>query len=318
MRKKQVIKIILLVLVTRLGLLYLRQLRGISWETDIDGYAEYAQALFSGHLLDSSIRSYIFPGFPLIIGLLHYIIPNWTLASLLIVVLGDIVGYLAIASLFSYPLAVFLLFLPPALLFATSRIYSEGPTLAILFGSLWLWIHDRKTTSWILAGFGCLIRTISLTLMVTYLVLELKERNYKKLFYGLLFGLIPILGLLIYNTYFWGNPLHNLEVYRVGGNALVPIYTLFDDIARLIRDHGYRTLVSGLFYLVFTTMGLLLLWIKRKINRLFQICFMWAIFQYAFLLTIGPAPIMENYGRYAVFLYPLVFFAFKQFLPFSP
>lgn len=305
MNKATVLKIVLLIVATRLGYLFVRQFCCSPWSTDIDRYAEYAQALFSGTWLASNIRQYIFPGFPILIGVLHNLIPNWHFSALALVFLGNFVGYLAIASLFSPATAILSTVFPPILFRATSQIYSEGPTLAFLFGSLYLWQRGRANLAIFLSSLAILIRPISLTLPVSFLLYELINRRYRKFLLGSVVAAVPVILLLVFNQVFWGNWLQNLVPYRVGDSALIPFYTILDDYLRLFRDHGYRTLVSGSFYLGFATLGTILLFLKRDKSPLHQVSFLWAVSQYIFLLTIGPKPIMENYGRYAFLLYPL-------------
>ena len=312
MTKRKALKIILLVLVTRLGFLLLREFRGFSWLSDVDGYTTYAQALFSGSLLTGWVREHIFPGFSLIIGLIHLILPGWKIAGVASVLVGDLIAFLAIGSLFSLPVALLSLFFPPAFVWSTSQIYSEGVMLGLVFGSLWLWKRQKFMLSFLFSGISILVRPIGVTLLASYLVIAVLKNDFRRAIEILVSVLSTVLALLAYNLAFFGDPLFNLRVYSPGSSGLLPFFSVWENLLRLVRDGGYRTLLSGSFYVFLTTAGLVVLWLNRKRSEFHKLVFIFALFTWVFLFSVGPNAFFEDYGRYALFLYPLSFWGFWE------
>lgn len=311
-KAKVLVKFLLLVLVSRLGFLALREFRGFWWLSDVDRYTQYAQALFTGSIHTILVREYIFPGFPMIIAMVHGLIPDWGLASIFTVLAGDVIGFALIATVFSPAAAMLALFFPPAFVWATSKIYSEGAMLGLLYGSLLLWKNKHYRKAIFLSGLSILVRPIGVTLVFAYFISFLKDHPLRKAISLLWLGLTPIVFLVIYNFFIWGNPLYNLESYQIGGTGIVPLVSVWENFVRLVRDENFRTLFSGSFYILLTISGTVVLGFLRNKSRLHYLAFVWALVQLIFLFTIGPASFFEDYGRYASFIYPLVFWGYFQ------
>lgn len=310
--KRAFIKVFFLVIVTRLGFLLLRQMRGFWWFTDVDGYSRYAQALVSGLIQSQEVRQYIFPGYSLLIVAAESLVGNWELSALLVAITGSLGGLLAVGSIFTLPVATLSIFFPPVLLWATSRIYSEGPMMAILYGSIWFWTKGRSGWAFLLAGLSVLVRPIGVCLLVAYIIFYLRKRKFRSLSGWLVLGTIPIVFLFYYNYSLFGNIFHNFGVYQIGETGLVPFLSIYTNLIRLVNDNGWRTLASGSFYLAFTSVGVVLLARLRKLSDLHFLIFLWGILQWLFLVSIGPAAFFEDFGRYASFLYPIVLWSFIQ------
>lgn len=151
-----------------------------SWDVTLfRKIAEFGYDGYPVHYPDSEVAAF-FPGFPLVLRVVHGLVPDWTAAGLLASLLGGSVAVVALSRLAELDgvdgsrAALYLVLSPYAVFLAAG--YSESLFLAL---ALTGWLAGRRG-SWPAAGLlvaaSCLVRISGLFLAVALVVLFLTSR----------------------------------------------------------------------------------------------------------------------------------------------
>lgn len=164
--------------------------------------AEHGYAGYPDRYPDRGIEAF-FPGFPLVLALVHRVVPDWTAAGLLVSLVAGAAAavWLArLAALSGLPgdRAVLYLVLSPYAVFLAAG-YSESLFLALALPGWWCARHGHWRAAGLLVAGACLVRVsglfLALGLVVHLLVGRPRSRE------GAVWLLAPLLALVGYATY---------------------------------------------------------------------------------------------------------------------
>jgi hypothetical protein len=159
-------------------------------------------------------------------------------------------------------------------------------------------------------GFATDVRLISACLFLAIILRLLTVKKWNKVI-KVTFGFsVLILSLIIYNYFLFGGSeiFRQFNVYPVTAQAKFGISQIVSDIARNIRNHDYRVLLSGFLYLIFSFWGTIKLYNRRITSDTTQILFYWVLFSLIFIFSYGPPELFEDFRRFIVPIVPALIY----------
>jgi len=306
--------IISIALIIRLAVSYF-QLHDPNFSIQQDSYATYASALNNGTTNNVSYFSLydtrLFPGYPMLI-----------LLGMKVVSSPILVGY--VISLISSLVAIYLFWLitgntfftiifsvfPPIWVAQATKVATEPITAMLLLAALILYRKKYVFLTGLVLGFATDVRLISICLFLAIalqLLILKKWSNLIKL--GLGFAIFIYL-LVMYNYFVFGSSelFRQISVYPVTAHAKFGVTQIIADISRNIQNHEYRTLLSGLFYLIFSFWGLIKLYKHRSFSITSQLLFYWVFFSLLFIFSYGPPQLLEDFRRFIIPIIPALIY----------
>lgn len=276
-----------------------------------DNYADYAAALVEHRVADDSFSfadRRLFPGYPLLIGLVGRSVGNYSVAGWLISFLSSLVAiYIFWLMVRQKWLAYIFVFLPPVWLLLSNRVATE-PLMTMLFLMvIFLWSRGRLRLAGLIASLSIWVRLIGLVVVVGLLV-KSKTRNDRVVI--VLCALSSAIGLLVYNRLVFGGDWIFIQLLLNSqiGRSTVGLFQLGSDIWRAYEWGQYRILFSGLAYLFFSLLSLAGLWRYRRRDDLDGIFAVVLALGLVFVFTYGPNPLLEEYSRFVVPLSPIIIY----------
>lgn len=318
--------ILLLALILRL-LAFVNYSQNPIFSIQQDNYVNYASALKTGTLTSpefSPVDTRLFPGYPVTIVLLSFLTNSETTAAILISIITSLLSIALVYKITHHYLAAIIFsFFPPVWLIQSIKIATEPLTVFLLLLSLFFFLKNRYFACGLVLGLATNVRLISVCLLFPLLFYPLpglrsliRVRDWygnlnKKLAFGFISSFIL---LFLYNLLIFGPAgifkqfITNPQVGGVGGINL-GVFQIITDIFRTYNWGQTRILLSGLFYLILNFTFLFLLYKKRLEKPLFLISFYWMLLSLAFIFSLSPVPLLEEFGRFTVPFNPVIIFA---------
>lgn len=180
-----------------------------SWDVTI--FREIAQFGYDGypqHYADKDVVAF-FPGFPLVLRLVHAVVPSWTAAGLAVSFLAGAVAAVFLARLADFegadgPRAVLLLALSPYAVFLAVG-YSEALFLACAVPGWYAARRGRWETAGLLVAAACLVRISGLFLALGLLVLWATTSRERRALPWLAAPFLALLGWAAYLQHLTGD-----------------------------------------------------------------------------------------------------------------
>ncbi len=288
-----------LVIVIHGGLFWFKQGQDFLWFQQ-DDYLGYARQLISGEEIK---QSWLFPGLPMLLVLGKGLVGNLETAAIMIAGLS-LVGIYGLSFLLvgDWWFAVGVTVFPPMVFEQTSKLSTASLVMLAWLAAYYLYSQGRFRWASLVTALAALVRPVAGCLGLAMLVQFWRQKRFRELGVN---GLILSLGWLIlwwFNLRVFDQDLgYQLKMYQGVGRVTVGVVQLGKDVVRAI-DWGYwRILASGLVYLVLSVGLVVEIW-KSKAGVMIK---WWAGLVLAFVLILGPVPMLEEYRRYISVLFPL-------------
>ena len=265
----------------------------LSFTSNWDGPNYLSIAKFS---YTNSGQTNFFPLYPLLIKIVHYIIPSFLISALLIswaALVGAIYFFIRIikllykekSSIATLPYLLFLVLFPTAVFFIGT--YTESLMAMLSLGAIYFALQKKYELSAILSLFAVLTNLDGL-LVLFFVVLILLEQRLS-LIKTFIFGVFSLLGLATYSYY----------LFVRFNNALLFISS---QKAHGWLNHNYSELISGIdpFNLIFIIVLIVgaIYWIKQR-----RISF--ALYSLSFLLIPAIGNQFGGFNRYVLMAFPI-------------
>lgn len=316
---KPVIFIIISAILLRIASLVI-QLNQPNYSFEQDHYLEYADALQKHALLAPSFLSAdqrLFPGYPVLIGLLSSLFGSTWNAAIFISLASGVLAIVFFYLISSDSLSTFVFsFLPPIWLRQSVKIATEPLTIMFLLASLFAFVKKRPFLAGILVGLSSTVRFISVCLFLAELISFHKKEDRIKITLGFA---ISFSLLFLFNFSQFGAQgifiqfLKNPVVGGAGGTTYFGFWQIIKDLFRAWDWKQYRIIISGICYLVLNFATCWQLYKFRKISSLVSVCFLWVSFSLLFIFSISPIPLLEEFSRFSVPFCAAVVLAFCYF-----
>jgi Gpi18-like mannosyltransferase len=268
-----------------------------------DNYFYYAHALDSNTLsIDNNPDSRFFPWYPTLILFLSkvFFIP-FSYSGLIINFLSLIGSVLIFWKLSKDRLATLLFcFIPTIWFIAPIKIATESLTVFLLLISLYLYHRKRLLLTGVVLGLASGVRPISVCLLISLIIVLLKNKNIFKIIKGFLASFALI---FIYNFFVFKDLFYQFKIYpKIGGasGSSLGFIQIFNDIFRALDWHQYRILTSGLIYILSSFIITYFLYKFRKKKEIYKISFYWSFFSLLFIFSFGPNPLLEEFRRFII------------------
>jgi len=304
--KKRIFVIIFIALIIRLTVSYF-QLHSPNFYIQQDSYATYASMLNNGTINDTAYFSRydtrLFPGYPILIFLMMKIVGSPILSGYLISLISSLIAiYLFwLITKNTFFTVVFSVF-PPIWVAQATKVATEPVTVMLLLVALILYSKKHFYLTGMALGFATDIRFISICLFFAAVFQLLILKKWSKFIRATIGFTILIFLLIIYNYLAFGGSelLRQFSVYPVTAHANFGIIQISSDIIRNIQNHEYRVLLSGLFYLAISFLGIIKLYKHRKSSITTEVMFYWALFSLIFIFSYGPPQLLEDFRRFII------------------
>lgn len=275
-----------------------------------DNYADYAVALDRG-FSDSSFLNKsdtrLFPGYPILIFIISKFMVSPTTAGYLISLSSSLLSIYLFWKLTGKKFATFVFAVfPPIWITQSVKVATEPIAVLLLLLSIILYNNKRIFYAGIILGLATDMRLISVCLLVA-LIIQLFITKKRNRITRLLLGYVPIFFLLfVYNYFVFGGTgiFRQFAFYPSVGHASIGFIQIFKDFAQAALAGQYRTLLSGLFYILITLLATLGLYKKRKLSDFNNLCFYWMLLSLLFIFAYGPTPLLGEYRRFLVPIIP--------------
>ncbi|MDO8610149.1 MAG: hypothetical protein Q7R95_06355 [bacterium] len=286
------------------------QVNDLNFNIQQDNYADYASALNKGFSSKSFLNTSdtrLFPGYPILIFMVSKFMISPIVAGYMISLFSSLLSIYLFWRLTGKKFAtlVFAVF-PPIWIAQSVKVATEPITVLLLLISIILYKKKMIFYSGIILGLATDIRLISISLLAA-LILQLTFLKHRKGIICLMLGFLPIFfSLFIYNYFVFGvsGIFRQFEFYPSIGQASIGFIQIFKDFAKAILEGQYRTLFSGLLYILITLLAVLGLYKKRRLSSFNNLCYYWMLFSLLFIFTYGPTPLLGEYGRFLVPVLP--------------
>lgn len=275
--------------------------KGITQQDNYVGYAQNKITFYDSRLL---------PGLPILIYLFGIMTRNLYLAGYVITLLSFIGSYFLLYKITRSRLSILPLVFPPILLNLASLIDTEFPFIFLAILGYYLVKKKNFALAFLIFGITVWFRLAGVALMFGVFVYFFLQKKLRDFFMYIPYFLVPVVILMVYNTYFFGsgNMFYQISTYGALQQDRISfgIIQLGEDLVRAVRWHWYRIFVSGLFYVVFFAVA----WVKSINTKSLEFWLITGI--YLFTLIINVVPFLENLGRY---LAPTIPFFWIIFYP---
>ncbi len=272
-----------------------------------DNYVGYIQAFENGKLNTSSnVDSRFLPGYPLLMLAVSFIFSvPFVISGLLISILSSILSVLLLNTIIKNKIAVLLFSVfPPVWILSSIKIATEPLTVLLLLTSLFLFLKKKYFLVGLILGVSTGVRLISISLLASFMVALILSNKNKIL--PLILGFISTLSLLlIYNKMVFDKILLYPKIGGASGSS-IGLFQIIQDLSRSLNWHQYRIFFSGSFYITLLIIAILILFKNKNKNIIFRISFYWLLFSSIFILTYGPSPILEEFGRFLIPCMPAI------------
>ena len=282
-----------------------------------ENFLEYVQSLKSGNFPDDLLHedTRLFPGLPLLIFLLSFILKSEVGAGLIISLIGllitfGVVWYFTKQPIFSLWVTVF----PPIVLEQTSKISTEALVIA-LYMLIFFYLSKKKYLfASLLCGYATIVRPISLSLFLALLIFLIKNDERNAVVQCLVAYSISPFFLAFFNIYHWGQSalFYQIPVNMAVGRVAPGFLQWFKDIFRTIAWRQWRILFSGVLYTIFAFF-VLIKTLKTKGTFFFKnddfFVKSWSLLSIIFIFILGPTPFLEELRRYLAVFFPLALLA---------
>ena len=275
-----------------------------------DNYVGYAQ-MFPGSIGKILFfDSRLFPGLPILIYLTNFFVRNFYFASYLITILSFSGSYFLLYKITNSKLSFLPLVFPPIMLNLASLIDTELPFIFLILLAYSLIKNKKQALAFLIIGISVWFRLAGFAVIFGVFIYFVLKKDIKKFLKMLPFFAIPVLGLFIYNSYYFGprNIFYQLFTYEAlhPGRIDIGFVQLGADLIRAFRWHWYRIFFSGLFYIIFFAVA----WMKAV--KLKGLEFWIITSMYIFVLAVNLVPFLENLGRYLAPAVPFFWIIFYQ------
>lgn len=296
-----------------IGLMFIRFQKG---EIQQDNYLQYAATLPDRLKGLSDVDARLFPGLPLIILLVKHITNSYVVSGYLVVFSAFLGSYILLYKLTGSKYSFFPLIFPPAMLNQASIISTDLLAIFFILLCIYLFKKDRYKAVVLISGLSVWIRPLGAIAFAGMLFYVLWKKRLSSIFPYLIYFIIPIFLLGLYNFFAFGlaGIFHPYIIYSQAGRIVLGFVQLAKDTPRAFAWGQYRIFISGIAYL-----ALFLLILIYTIRHFFDnreenavvFFIIWTIS--AFLLLLGFTPYLENLGRYSAPLFPLTWiFLYKK------
>jgi hypothetical protein len=306
----RIFTIIVFALMVRLAVSYF-EFHNPGFYIQQDSYANYATVLDNGTINNTSFfpryDTRLFPGYPVLIFLLAKIVSSPFLAGYLISLVSSLIAIYLFWKLTKNTIftIIFSLF-PPIWVVQATKVATEPITVMLLLLAILLFRKNRFFLTGLILGFATDVRLISSCLFFAIFFLLLREGKWSNLIKVTIGFTILIFSLITYNYLLFGGSeiFRQFSVYPVTAQAKFGIIQVISDISRNLHNHGYRVLLSGSFYLIFSFWGLIRLYKHQKFSKTTQLFFYWVLFSLIFIFSYGPPQLFEDFRRFIVPIVP--------------
>lgn len=191
-----------------------------SWDvTVLREVAQWGYGGYPQHYADADVAAF-FPGFPLVLHAVHWVVPSWTAAGLVLSLLAGAVacGYLGrLAALDGADdaAAVLALVLSPYAVFLFAG-YSEALFLALALPAWWAARHGRWPLASLLVAGACTVRISGLFLAVALVVQWAVTSRARRALPWLAAPFVALLGYATYLHHLTGDWLRWLHAQQHG------------------------------------------------------------------------------------------------------
>lgn len=306
---KIIIPILVVALILRIILTFY-QVSDRNFNIQQDNYVDYASDLNKGFSSKSFLNisdTRLLPGYPILIFLISKLMISPTAAGYGISLFSSLLSIYLFWKLTKKMFAtlIFTIF-PPIWVEQSVKVSTEPVTVLLLLLSIILYKKKKIFYLGVVLGLATDIRLISIALLgalIWHLAFSKKISEVK----NLLLGFIPIFLLLfVYNYFVFGNYgiFRQFEFYPSVGRASIGFIQIFKDFLSAFSHGQYRSLFSGVFYILLTLLAMRGLYRKRKTSNFNRICYYWAVFSILFIFTYGPTPLLGEYRRFLVPVLP--------------
>lgn len=186
------------------------------------------------------------------------------------------------------------------------------PTLFLLLLSVFYLKKEKENILALLIGLSVWLRHNIVVVLIPTILKTLNKEQYPKLIKLVLIFFIPIFMYGLFNMYYLktGNPIYPYSTYLDVSRqrwGFGPIQ-LYKDAFRAYSWGQYRILFSGSIYMVFLITSLLYVkrYLKEKNDEYYNHLFLIALFIAIFVILLGHEPFLEEYPRYLIGVFPLL------------
>lgn len=271
-----------------------------------DDYVAYAVG-FPNNLGD---LSFYFPGLPLLIRFLIPVFRSPYLAGYFVALTSFCGSYILLYKMTGSKLSILPLIFPPIMFNLATIVGSDMPFVFIILLAIYFMKKKYLPLAFFVIGISIWFRLAGIGVFFGVFVYHLVAKKMREFFVALPYFLVPIVGLMIYNSILFGpgNIFYQVVTYRrvAGSRAHIAAIQLGFDVLRAYRWHWFRVLASGLFYIAFYASTLVYAFKLKSAE------FWIMLGLYLFTLSLGPTPFLENLGRYLAPAIPLFWLIFHN------
>lgn len=294
----------------------------VTWG-DNQSYLAIAAIIRTWHFSGGPIPHH-FWGFPYAIAGVSKLlgIPDLT-AMVVVSMLGSVAACVLVHRLYGGWVAAVFIFLVYEWLQWSLEGGSETPFVALLYASFLAARSSRWKSAALLASLSTTVRPLGILALVSYALVLAKRRSYGQL------AAITLLGLAVgalYLALVWnvlGNPFTNIILYRKvswdaqGWVVTYPFGALIPCFIDFIPSARWYTLVFFVIWPVVAVIGLVMIWLPRHRQRLWQYPAepLFASMYTYFLLSFNYNAIIWFFSRYLLPVLPFLIFAMRDWIP---
>ncbi len=314
--KNKLYLIFFFALLLRFLIIYINY-RNPNFEFQQESYKYYIDSLKDGSLGDPNFSPFekrLFPGYIFLILPFTNLADNPIAIGVIVNLILFGISFFLVWKIFRDTLtqAVFAFF-PPVWVIQTTKASSEPLTVTLLLLSLLCFIRKAYIPAGLILGFAFSVRTISICLLLAFLIFFIFDKKYKNAF-EIFIGFSLTASLLFIFNFLTFGPSHILMQFtnlnQNYGVVRIGVIQIIQDILRTIDWEQYRILFSGLFYVTINFITLFILFKFRNKSDLYKVCFYWVLFSLIFVFSLAPFTLIENFSRYTVPIAPAIAVAF--------
>ncbi|MFH1187078.1 MAG: hypothetical protein V1697_02805 [Candidatus Levyibacteriota bacterium] len=303
---KPILLIILVSVILRL-IVFEVKTNNPSFNLQQDNYLNYATALAQGSVKNSNLSENdwrLFPGYPVMIIIVDYVINSKLIAALLInilVTIASIVIFWIITKKNIIFTALFSIF-PPIWLYQSVKVSTEPVTLFLLLLSIFVFLKKKYYTVGLIIGMAFTVRLISISLLFALIFFMFTKKEFLGIRKIIITFLIGLVSFFLYNYLVFGQDLIFVQFIKYNSFETVVIGTtqIIKDIFRVLDSGQYRIFFSGMFYLSINLFALIGLYFSRHKSVFHMISLYWFVFSLLFIFSLSPDKLLEEFSRFTV------------------
>ncbi|MFH0731770.1 MAG: hypothetical protein V2A72_02475 [Candidatus Omnitrophota bacterium] len=294
---------------------------------DGSGYIALSNAFSRFDILDvKKFDTRLFPGYPFLMSISGKFIDFGVSGVIISIICAFLACYLYFLIFKDKTTTRFFCLLPPAWLMNTTLVMTEGLSMALILGSLYLFFRNKHISALLIAAFGIIVKPVIVFLFAIYLLFLAKDKSYKKLIFGICLCLLLLYSYMVFCKYTFGDMLINYNIYRHAWSyGSSKIFVLpYADIIKNIFVAGssfYKIELWKKTYIIFnilffiTGLFFLIRMFKERRDRLSFFSLLWCIVIFIFAGSLGGWSGFHCYDRYILPAMPFLFYSMKDLFP---